>query len=118
MTGTGRRGQSTFEYTALIAVVSAALISMAIYLKRSVSGALRASADSAGEQYDPRRTTSDLTYKVDSKVTTTSKLLADQVVDAKGTVANVMKTTSTIDNDTTTRTGMEQVGAMPGGVWE
>lgn len=46
------RGQSTLEYTALIAVVVGAIIAINIYLKRGVEGNLRSSADDIGTQYD------------------------------------------------------------------
>jgi len=50
-------GQSTLEYAVLIVCVVAALISMKIYLKRSVSGNLRQAGDQIGSQYEPRNTT-------------------------------------------------------------
>lgn len=113
----GARGQGTLEYAALIVIVAAALLSMAVYLKRGLSGQLRGGADTAGQQYDPRATTSNLTLSVDSTITTTSTLVRDQVVDAQGTVANVMTSTSTVD-ETTNRTGTENVGAMGTDIWQ
>ena len=108
------RGQSTIEYAAVIAIVSAALVSMAIYVKRGISGRLRESADSAGEQYHPTQTTSNLNYVVDSVTTSTSKLLVDQ--NLGGVVANVMESNTNVD-ESTNRTGREDVGAMGGSIW-
>ena len=51
------RGQSMLEYAICLAVVVAALLAMQIYVKRGISGKLRAAADSTGEQYEPRKTT-------------------------------------------------------------
>ena len=108
------RGQSTFEYAALIAIVAAALLSMAIYVKRSISGRLRENADSVGEQYHPTQTNSNLNYAVNSTTTSTSKLLVDQ--NLGGTIANVMESNTTT-NETSNRTGTENVGAMGGSIW-
>lgn len=46
-----RKGQSTLEYTVIIAVVVAAIIMMNAYVKRAVQGRSREAADSIGEQY-------------------------------------------------------------------
>ena len=51
---------SLLEYATLIAIVVAALMAMAFYMKRSVSGKWRATVDSEighGRQYDPFSTT-------------------------------------------------------------
>lgn len=46
-----RRGQSTLEYTLVVAAVVAALVAMASYVKRSVQGRVRSSTDQVGEQF-------------------------------------------------------------------
>ncbi|MDD4955448.1 MAG: hypothetical protein PHP17_05375 [Candidatus Omnitrophica bacterium] len=51
-----RQAQSTLEYALLISVVVGGLLTMQNYLKRSVQGRLRASADEIGEQYSPGQT--------------------------------------------------------------
>lgn len=114
----GLRGQSTFEYTAVIVIVAAALLSMAIYLKRGMVGRLRVGADTIGQQYEPRATTSKLTLSVKSTTTTTSKLFKKELVDPdSGTRANVMKFDTKVD-ETTDRTGTEDVGAMGTNIWQ
>lgn len=113
------RGQTTMEYALLAAVLVAALIGMQMYLKRSMGGRLRSAADSLGEQYAPRHTTSNLTTTVSSTTTTTSTLRKDQAVD--GAQVDVMVTTTTIDAanpDTTTRRGTETVEALGTELWE
>ena len=110
-------GQSTLEYAAVTVVVASALVSMAIYLKRAVSGRLRGEADAIGEQYHPALTRSNLTLTVKSTVITTSRLLKDEVVDGAGTKANVIESTSEVD-ERTNRTGTENVDPMPASIWE
>lgn len=108
------RGQSTFEYAAVVAIVAAALISMAIYVKRGISGKLREGADSVGEQYHPSQTTSNMTLQVNNVTTSTSKLLVDQ--NLGGVVANVMESRTDV-NENSNRTGVENVGAIGGSIW-
>lgn len=47
-----RRGQLTIEAMVVLALITAALIASAFYLRRGVQGYLRESADSIGSQYD------------------------------------------------------------------
>lgn len=61
------RGQSTLEYVVIIAVVVAGLITMQIYLKRSVQGKLRDATDQIGEQYAPGKVTSNFVSNSHSK---------------------------------------------------
>jgi len=102
--------QSTLEYAILIAVVISALLSIQIYLKRGVSGRLRTSADSIGDQYAPRTTSANVTLKVKSDTVTTSKLKKDQSVG--GQKVDVMETETKINQETTERTGTETVGPL------
>jgi len=48
-----KKGQTFMELSVLIAVIAAALIGMAVYLKRAYQGRLRATLDTIGEQYAP-----------------------------------------------------------------
>lgn len=50
-------GQSILEYSVIFACVALALAAMAVYVKRGISGGLRATADDIGSQYDPAHTT-------------------------------------------------------------
>lgn len=56
-----RKGQSTFEFTVVVVVVIAAVIAMAIFLKRAAMGKLRESGDQLGAQFHPLNTTNDYT---------------------------------------------------------
>lgn len=111
------RGSTLVEYGTLIAIIVAALLSMQVYIKRGVSGKLRAAADSVGTQYGPKEATSTLTLTVSSDTTTDSKVIKDKVI-SPGVEADVMVTTSTINENTTSRTGSETVGALKTDLWE
>jgi len=69
------KGQGILEYALLVACFIAALVAMQIYVKRGFSGRLKQAADSLGEQYDPKRTESDIISSFDSNTTTISKMV-------------------------------------------
>lgn len=64
-----KSAQSVLEYSIIIAVITAGLIAMQLYLKRSVQGVLRNQSEAAGEQYRPGYTVS-LQERVTSLTTT------------------------------------------------
>ena len=121
-----QRAQSALEYVVVAAAVAAALLAMAVYMKRGFSGNLRASADSVSEQYHPKHSSSDITQTFSSDTTTSSELFQNQplvIVDEDGEVvdtivADTMATATTITKDTSGRTGSETVGALTGDVWD
>ncbi len=51
------KAQTTLEVAVLITCIVAALIAMAVYLKRGMQGRFRQLADELGEQYAPKKTT-------------------------------------------------------------
>jgi hypothetical protein len=70
----------------VITAVVAALIAMQVYLKRGVQGKIKTSADSfGGQQYEPKKTTSDITTQSDSHVITTV---------TSNTVGNMLESTT------------------------
>lgn len=99
------RGQSMVEYTVVIACVVAALVTMQFYIKRAIQGRLRETADTIGEQYAPRRMDSQITITQTGNTTIKAEAVADPLDPSKFG----LKTTSTTD-ETTTRTGYENVG--------
>lgn len=121
-----RRAQSAVEYVVVLAAVAAALLSMAVYMKRGVSGNLRGSADSVGEQYHPKHSSTGdagMTQTFSSDTTTVSVLFPDELVDLDGDqvadiVADTMETRTVITQDTSRRTGSETVGALTGDLWD
>jgi len=103
-----RRGQSVFEMSLLLVLVVAALIAVQVYLKRSIQGRLRNSADAIGEQYDPARTASDFVMNHVSNVTTTS---TSNVEFSAGFNRLVTQVNSQTHYDNSIRNGYEIVGA-------
>ena len=112
-----RRGQSSIEYATVVAVVAAALIGMAMYVKRAVSGKLREGADSIGEQYHPTQTTSNHTLMADSETVTKSTLATGQPLGDDKT-GDVMEYETRINQDKSSRTGDENVGPIGDDVWK
>lgn len=107
----------TLEYAVLAAVIVAALTVMGVYVKRSLSGGIRAAADNLGEQYAPTHTVGSSTLTISNETTTRSELLKDQDI-GEPEPADVITTTTTIDRDETTRTGSEEVAAPSHDLWE
>ena len=115
------RGQSTIEYAVVVAVTVAAVLMMQVYVRRGMAGRLRASADSIGEQYDPRHTSnpvgSPMRMSQVNNVTTTSTLHTDQD-EGNGIMVDVLKSTTTVTEDRTERSGSETVGRLTRDLWE
>ena len=105
------KAQSTTEYAVLFAIVAAAVVGMQVYMKRSVQGRMRQSADSIGSQYEPGNTTSTITLNVSNTTTTTTTLQKDQPL-SDGRSGDTVTTITNITNDTTTRSGDETVGPL------
>ncbi|MCG8430879.1 MAG: hypothetical protein MJA29_06890 [Candidatus Omnitrophica bacterium] len=104
-----KRAQTTIEIALLIMLVVAALLAMRVYIKRAFQGAYRQTADSVGEQYDPRATTSSITYSH----TGTTVTLSDSVQEGGETNS----TSVSVMDESTDRTGTETLEAM-GGLWD
>ena len=62
------------EYTVIIAVITAGLIVMQLYLKRGLQGALRNQSESFGEQYRPGQTVSTQSKETTVNTTESSSL--------------------------------------------
>jgi hypothetical protein len=56
-----RKGQSTLEFLALIAIVLGVFIAVGTYFKRGIQGRWKEAVDGLGEQYDPRVANTDIT---------------------------------------------------------
>lgn len=99
------RGQSTLEYAVIIACIAAALLTMQVYIKRSIQGKLRQAAEEFGEQYDPGSTTGEMTIELNSDVTTE---VQTEEVDS------VLQTTTTVttNSEEERRYGTETVGEL------
>ena len=101
------RAQSMMEYAVLIAVVSAALVAMQIYIKRGMQGRLKGLANQISPiQYERGNTESDYTITRQAVIveaadrgTFTRYMGAQPVGDTRSDVGT---------GETTTRTGWEQ----------
>jgi Flp pilus assembly pilin Flp len=71
---TNKNAQSVMEYAVIIAVITAGLIAMQLYLKRGLQGALRNQSESIGEQYRPGQTVSVQEKETTVNTTQTSRL--------------------------------------------
>ena len=67
-----RKAQGSLEYAALIGIIVGAIILMSKYLKRSVIGRVRSSANEIGEQYDLEKGGYKTTSKLEEKAVTYS----------------------------------------------
>ena len=100
-----RKAQSSLEYTLVVAIFAAALISMSVYIKRDFQGNYRQTADEIGSAYEPKNTNSNTTFSSNSNSMTDTTTWS---VDGK------YKTTVTyITEDNTSRQGWEDVGPLP-----
>jgi len=92
-----RKGQSTLEYTLIIAVVVGGLLLMQHYVKRGYAGRLKSASDEMGEQFDPSAYTANFTINQSSNV--------------QQTVNNRVSTTNHLAPQTSTKTGSEGIAA-------
>ena len=100
------KGQSTLEFTIMMAMVIGAFLLMQIYMKRGMQGKLRESADQIGEQFEAK----DTVIK-DAKVNRTAKTV--QIV--KDGVTTVNTGAAGADGgtkETRTESGKETVAAF------
>lgn len=93
------------EYAMVIVCIVAALLAMQYYIKRAIQGRVRESADTIGEQYAPKHMDSQITITQ----TGTTDVKAQAVQDPNDATKFGLETITTTD-ETTTRTGHENVG--------
>lgn len=55
------KAQSLLEYSVVLVVIIAALLSMQVYIKRGMQGRWKEAVDQVGEQYDPKTTKGSIT---------------------------------------------------------
>lgn len=103
-----KKGQSILEYSVVIAVIVAALLSMQSYIKRSLQGAYRGTSQIIGEAYEPRNTSSD--YTLSTLSTTLTVSTSNQAVVSGEN--KIITDTQTDTVDSMSQTGWEQVGPL------
>jgi uncharacterized protein (UPF0333 family) len=72
-----RRGQSILEYSILLIIIIAAFITMQIYIKRGFQGRWKSAVDELGDQYDPYKSNTTVTWKMQSSSETRIKAIYD-----------------------------------------
>lgn len=99
-----RKAQSSMEYSTLVIIVMAALLTIGNYFKRGIQGRWKYTVDGIGDQYDPQKTNADITYQLRSNVVTILSTV------------NVVGGIRTMRNDTTTavetKSGYSRVDAL------
>ncbi len=119
---TRQRGQTAIEFAALVVILIAAIVTMQVYVKRGIMGRARQTADSLGEQFDPKDYKSTFNEAEVSDVINESVFKKDQPVcaDKNGQTVkcNVVESTTTIRQESTTKRGAEEVGKLKDNVWE
>jgi len=98
------RAQSLLEYSFLLAVLIAALLSMQIYAKRAIQGRLRLNAEELGEQYAPGHVNSNSASQINS--TAVEATIIRREADGRKspvTTVNTTEDTSRVINATVVR---------------
>lgn len=99
-----KKAQSTLEYAIVIFAIVAALLAMQVYVRRGLQGKLRSSSDELSvQQYEPGRTTSDITVTQSSDIDTITK------VDDTDPTKYRTTTTTNINSQTENRVGTERI---------
>jgi len=117
----GIRGQNMIEFGVIVACVAAAFLSMRIYIKRSMMGKLRQSADEIGGQYSPLSTAANMTVTVTANNTNTPALT--QLKNGGNYVYDTYNlpvygiSSRTDSTETTNRTNNESVGPYEGSLF-
>lgn len=104
------KGQSIIEYSVVAICVVAALLGMQYYIKRTIQGRFRESADAIGEQYAPRHTNSTITttHTGNSEIETT-EVSRDGVFGLETTIKT---------DETTQRSGNENLDSFEKGLYD
>ena len=86
-----RMAQSTLEYAVLAVVVIGALLSIQTFLKRSIAGKIKSSADDiSAEKYDPELT--------EYNKTTVTNSYTNEVTNQEGVVTNMLAPENVVTN--------------------
>ena len=97
------KAQTSLEFAMVVVCLALALAAMQVYMKQGIQGRLRTEADQLGQQYEPRKTTSDMTLEISGH--TITNVWTNQINDISYTTTNTL-----IDYDTEHRYGSESIG--------
>ncbi len=79
-----RSGQSQLEYSLLLVIFIAALLTMQVYIKRGVQGRWNASVDDLGDQYDPATANGRIRYTARSTSNTFLNIVSANIDGRRG----------------------------------
>lgn len=97
------KAQTSLEFAMVVVCVALALVAMQVYIKQGIQGRLRTQADQLGQQYEPRKTTSDMTLEISGH--TIANVWTNQLNDISYTTVNTL-----VDYETEHRYGSESIG--------
>jgi len=100
-----KRGQSILEFTVLIVIVVGAFIAMQLYVKRGIQGRWKSTLDDFGDQYDPRLTNANVTYRMRS-------ISSTQIQTIKANINNYWTQRTDSSQSNTSTIGSTAVGAQ------
>jgi len=114
-----RRAQSTLEYIFFIAMLTAALIAMLVYMQRGFQGNWRQLSEQVGAgSYDPKNTTINNTETKKTEAIVTSSSNSTVTYDAKGNpTTSGTSANEEIGTDTLDKTTSESLGNLSGDTW-
>ena len=93
-----RSGQSMLEYSVLLVIFIAALLTMQVYIKRGIQGRWKSSVDDLGEQYDPATANGFVRYTAVSTSNTFLNIV-NAVIDGKDGFFTMRTDRSSIDEN-------------------
>jgi len=96
------KAQTSLEFAMVVVCLALALAAMQVYIKQGIQGRLRMEADQLGQQYEPRKTTSDTTMEMSSH--TIINVWTNKINEITYTTSNAL-----IDYETEHRYGSETV---------
>jgi hypothetical protein len=73
-----KRSQSMLEYSILLIIIIAAIMSMQVYVKRGFQGRWKQSVDDLGEQYDANGYTSNMRYTLNTVSSSSLRVKPEQ----------------------------------------
>ncbi len=111
-----KKAQVFIELSFVLLCVIGALLAVHHYVKRAIQGRWREAADQIGEQYEPRKTRSNITTAIDREVITHVEDDVEVIIDDVPGYAT--RTTEQILEDVTRRSGNERLEEFGDDLWE
>ena len=101
-----QKGQTILEYTVIIIILLAVMVTMKDYVKRGIQGRWRSATDDLGDQYDPQYVNALTNYSTQVN----SQSLVTVVNGSDGADQGQWTSRSDVSNTLESKTGFTQVG--------